>query len=125
MTSLSEKITHPSSRTLQRRTKRNVYYRAIKSIKHKQLIAQKVILLVQSIRSLMPKLGTRKLYYMLKEELKLLGVGRDKLFRILKVNHMLIKPKRSYHITTDSHHRFRKHKNLMCTMEIKYLNRFG
>jgi len=26
---------------------------------------------------------------------------------------MLIKQKRSYHITTDSHHRFRKHKNLV------------
>ena len=32
------------------------------------------------------------------------------MFRILKANHMLIKPKKSYHITTDSHHRFRKHK---------------
>jgi len=74
---------------------------------------------VQSKRGLMPKLGIRKLYYMLKDELKLIGVGRDKLFRILKANHMLIKPKRSYHITTDSHHRFRKHKNLVCTMEIE------
>ncbi len=32
---------------------------------------------------------------------------------------MLIKPKRSYHITTDSHHRFRKHKNLITTIEIE------
>ena len=65
----------------------------------------------------MPKLGTRKLYYMLKEKLSVSGVGRDKLFRILRANHMLIKPKRSYHITTDSHHRFRKHKNLVNTIE--------
>jgi transposase InsO family protein len=46
-------------------------------------------------------------------------VGRDKLFRILKANHMLIKRKRSYHITTDSHHRFRKHKNIVSTLEIR------
>jgi transposase InsO family protein len=50
---------------------------------------------------------------MLKEELKPLGVGRDMLFRILKANHLLIKPNRKYHITTNSHHRFRKHKNLI------------
>ena len=46
-------------------------------------------------------------------------MGRDKLFRILRANHMLIIPKKSYHITTDSHHRFRKHKNLVNTMEIE------
>jgi len=66
----------------------------------------------------MPRLGTRKLYYLLQEELEVLGVGRDKLFSILKANHMLIKPKRSYHITTNSHHRFRKHKNCIEHLEI-------
>jgi len=77
-----------------------------------------VIALVQSVRIKMPKLGTRKLYHILKHELSLLKIGRDKLFRILKANHMLIKPKRAYQITTNSHHRFRKHKNLVNTMEI-------
>jgi len=67
----------------------------------------------------MPKLGARKLYYLLKDDLSTLNVGRDKLFRILRANHMLIKPKKNYHITTDSHHRFRKHKNLVSTLEIE------
>ncbi len=31
---------------------------------------------------------------------------------------MLIKPQRQYHITTDSHHRFRKHKNLIEGYEV-------
>lgn len=66
----------------------------------------------------MPRLGTRKLYAILKNDLKLLGVGRDQLFSILKANKMLIKPTRSYHITTDSHHRFRNHKNLIEELEI-------
>ena len=66
----------------------------------------------------MPRLGTRKLYHMLKASLEPLSVGRDKLFRILKANHLLIKPKRSYHITTDSHHRFRKHKDLTIDMKV-------
>ena len=69
--------------------------------------------MVISIRTIMPKIGTRKLYHMLSNNLKTLGVGRDMLFRILKANHMLIEPKRSYHITTNSHHRFKKHKNLI------------
>ena len=66
----------------------------------------------------MPRLGTRKLYYLLEDKLKKIKVGRDKLFRILKVNHLLIIPKKSYHITTDSHHRFRKHKNIVCNLKI-------
>ncbi|PHR69857.1 MAG: hypothetical protein COA67_09190 [Lutibacter sp.] len=67
----------------------------------------------------MPRLGTRKLYHILKAQLRLLNIGRDKLFIILKANRLLIKPKRSYHITTDSHHRFRKHKNLVNILEIE------
>jgi len=59
----------------------------------------------------MPKIGTRKLYYLLEQDLKELNVARDKLFKILKANQLLIKPKKKYHITTNSHHRFRKHKN--------------
>lgn len=66
----------------------------------------------------MPKIGTRKLYYLLEEELKELKVGRDKLFTILKANNLLIKPKRKYHVTTNSHHRFRKHKNQIKQIEI-------
>lgn len=55
---------------------------------------------------------------LLQNELQVLNVGRDKLLRILKANHMLIKPKRSFHVTTDSHHRFRKHKNIVSSLEI-------
>ena len=92
---------------------RQVYYRAITSRRKRQAVAGEVIELVQRIRIEQPRLGTRKLYHILKVELQELGVGRDRLFAILKANKMLIKPKRSYHITTNSHHRFRKHKNLI------------
>jgi len=74
---------------------------------------------VRDIRMIMPRLGGRKLYFLLKDQLSILKVGRDKLFRILRANHMLIKPKKRYHVTTDSHHRFRKHKNLISTLEIE------
>ena len=73
----------------------------------------------------MPRLGTRKLYYLLADDLKTLRVGRDKLFRILRANQLLIIPKKSYHITTDSHHRFRKHKNNVCNLKINRPEKFG
>lgn len=92
---------------------RQVYYRRIRAVKRRKSRAVQVIELVESIRLQMPKIGTRKLYFILEDELKRLNVGRDMLFRILKANHMLIQPKRRYHITTNSHHRFRKHKNLI------------
>jgi transposase InsO family protein len=69
--------------------------------------------MVMEVRQQMPRIGTRKLYYLLQDQLMDLGVGRDRLFAILKANHMLIRPKRSFRRTTDSYHRFRKHKNLI------------
>ena len=72
-----------------------------------------VLSLVMGIRRLMPRIGTRKLYYLLEESLTALGVGRDRLFDILRANHMLIVPRRQYHQTTNSKHMFYKHKNLV------------
>lgn len=92
---------------------RQVYYRNIRSADRRKATAQQVVDLVNDIRVQMPRIGTRKLYYLLQADLRALGVGRDLLFRILKANHMLIVPKRQYHVTTNSHHRFRKHKNLI------------
>lgn len=61
----------------------------------------------------MPRIGSRKLYHILYKDLRLLKVGRDRLFSIIKANHMDIIPKRAYHITTNSYHRFYKHKNIV------------
>lgn len=98
---------------------RQVYYRSQKRKEKKQLIASQVIELVNGLRRKMPKLGTKKIYHKLQDSLKVLGVGRDKLFDILRANGLLIKPKKQYHVTTDSHHRFKKHKNLVEDVEIK------
>jgi putative transposase len=92
---------------------RQVYYRSKQSVKRGQATAFLAVAMVHEIRREMPRLGTRKLYYLLRERLNRIGVGRDRLFSILKANHLLIKPVRSYRKTTDSHHRFHKHKNLV------------
>lgn len=62
--------------------------------------------MVKTIRIEMPRVETRKLYHTLYPSLK--KIGRDRFFDILRANHMLIQPPRSYHVTTNSHHRFRK-----------------
>lgn len=97
---------------------RQVYYRSTKRSKASKNKAEQVVELVERIRIKMPKIGGRKLYFMLNESLKMLKIGRDKFFEILRANHLLIAPKRSYHITTNSHHRFRKHKNLVLDYQI-------
>jgi transposase InsO family protein len=97
---------------------RQVYYRRIRRKIVKQDKAEQVILMVDAIRKIMPRIGTRKLYYLLSDKLLLMKIGRDKFFDILRANHLLIQPKRSYHITTNSHHRFRKHENLILDLEI-------
>jgi transposase InsO family protein len=92
---------------------RQAYYRSFWSVEIKTDIAQKVIALVGDVRKRMPKIGGLKLYHILKEPLQNLGVGRDKLFLILRNNQLLNYPKRRYHVTTNSYHRFKKHKNLI------------
>lgn len=98
---------------------RQVYYRAIKAQITGQETANKVIEIVRKVRLRQRKVGTRKLYDMCTDEFKYIKVGRDRLFKILKANHLLIKPKRQYHITTDSHHRFHKYKNIVKDLGIE------
>lgn len=97
---------------------RQVYYRSISRRNCKQTKAEHVVSMVMDIRKTMPRIGVRKLYYMLLEKLQALHIGRDKFFAILRANHLLIQARRSYHVTTNSHHRFRKHQNLVLAMTI-------
>jgi len=63
----------------------------------------------------MPRLGTRKLHYLIADELKgrHIKLGRDRLFDFLRSEHLLIKPRKSYTKTTWSKHWLRKHPNLL------------
>lgn len=76
--------------------------------------------LVQTVRMHMPCLGTRKLYYLLKEEFvrKGIKVGRDALFDYLRAEHLLIKPRKNYTKTTQSKHWLRKYPNLLKEQQI-------
>ena len=76
--------------------------------------------MITSKRMKMPRLGTRKLYYLLQNEIKQAGVkiGRDGLFSYLKWENMLIKPAKNYTATTNSKHWLRKYPNLYLDCEL-------
>lgn len=69
----------------------------------------------------LPKLGTRKLYYLLKEQLIKEGIklGRDALFAYLKREKMLICRQKKYVKTTFSKHWLRKHPNLLKDLKVE------
>ncbi|AJG17656.1 Mobile element protein [Cupriavidus basilensis] len=71
--------------------------------------------MVTEVRLRQPRLGTRKLQRVLQAPLAKadIRVGRDRLFDVLRAARLLVKPHRAYHKTTNSHHRFRCHPNLL------------
>lgn len=98
---------------------RQKYYRYKAKIEAKQELVEQVISLLQPIRNQMPRIGGKKLYYLLYNDLKSLKVGRDKFFNILRANNLLIRPRKCYHKTTNSFHRFKKHKNKLESTRIQ------
>lgn len=69
---------------------------------------------VRQVRLRQPRVGTRKLHYLLQgQDDGGLKVGRDRLFQILAEHRLLVQPRRAYHKTTHSFHRFYRHPNLL------------
>ena len=68
----------------------------------------------------MPRLGTRKLYELIKPELQRqdIKLGRDALFDYLRAEGLLVKPKKRYIKTTFSKHWMKKHPNLYKELRI-------
>jgi putative transposase len=71
--------------------------------------------LVREQRMTQPKVGTRKLHHLLQIPMqeRNIKMGRDALFHLLRQARLLVLPRRAYHKTTNSHHRFYKHPNLL------------
>jgi transposase InsO family protein len=69
----------------------------------------------------MPRLGTRKLYYLLKSTFvdQGLKIGRDGLFDYMRREHLLVKPLKTYTKTTNSKHWLRKYPNLLQSIKIE------
>lgn len=99
---------------------RQGYYDRMRATKSNEINKDKIMELVLQKRQRMPRLGTRKLHYLLKDELKREGIkmGRDKFFELLGTTDMLVKRRRSYTRTTNSKHWMMKYPNLIKELDI-------
>lgn len=103
---------------------RQSYYKVFAS-KVKQSNDQSALhSLVQPIRHIMPRVGGKKLYFMIQPNMseKRIKIGRDRFFKWLKHNDLLISPKKRYVNTTQSHHRFWIYDNLTRTVNLTQSN---
>ena len=99
---------------------RQAVYKRLARARLRQQELEPVIELVKEIRRPLRRLGTRKLYYLIKPELEKRGIklGRDGLFTLLRERKLLIKPQKSYTKTTHSKHWLRKHPNLLADSQV-------
>ncbi|MCF5877908.1 IS3 family transposase [Aeromonas veronii] len=93
---------------------RQAYYKRNRVADERHAQGLQVVRFVRQVRLRQPRVGTRKLHYLLQgQDDDGLKVGRDRLFQILAEHRLLVQPKRAYHKTTHSFHRFYRHPNLL------------
>lgn len=92
---------------------RQSYYKQHKLQSSNEHIKEAIKQLVCNQRKLLPRIGTRKLYKLIKPVMDSEGIkaGRDRLFDVLREKGLLIKPRRQYIQTTNSKHWLRKYPN--------------
>ena len=99
---------------------RHAYYdylwRKESTLVKEDIILQEVI----NIRKDLPRLGTRKLHYVIQNKLisHQINFGRDYLFDLLSEHKLLIRQRKRKAITTDSRHWMRKYSNLVKGLEV-------
>ena len=93
---------------------RQAFYKSIKSSQSELIMDELIIHEVINIRKTQPKIGSRKLFYLLGDFMKEhnIEMGRDAFVNVLRENRLLIRKRRSRKpITTFSNHPFRKYSN--------------
>ncbi len=94
---------------------RQGYYKNLQQEERDHLEQSLILEQVQEIRYDHPKMGGKKLYHLTLQNMREMGLkmGRDKFFDLLRKNRMLVKRRRKYAVTTQSHHRYRVHGNAL------------
>ena len=79
-----------------------------------------IVELVKAERAIQPRIGGKKLYYMFKSELQAAGVdiGRDRFFKVLGANNLLLDPLPKAPRTTNSRHCLPVFRNILKEMDI-------
>ncbi len=80
-----------------------------------QLCNEVVLKLVKAIRKVHPRIGVRKIYDLIEDDLYRNGIkmGRDKLFSLMADNQLLIRKRKRRTVTTNSYHHYKKYPNLI------------
>ena len=101
---------------------KQAYYKRIKTSNENEIQTAKIKEMITPIRKKMTKCGGKKLLIHIQDELKMQNIkmGRDKFFKLLRVNHLLVKKTKRYHITTDSKHFFYKSPNRIKDLDIAH-----
>jgi transposase InsO family protein len=104
--------------------KRQSQYKFMRKENMVYLQAAIVLKLVDEIRKDLPRIGTKKIYHMIKQPLKEHGIkmGRDKLFTLFADYDLLIRRKKRRPMTTDSDHPFFKYGNLVRCITVVRIN---
>jgi putative transposase len=94
---------------------KQAYYKSTRHLKENQMRKQIAKEKVMEVRKKMPRLGGRKLYYLLAKDFRAthLHIGRDKLFDLLREENLLVQKRKKYTRTTQSRHWMRTYANLV------------
>lgn len=98
---------------------RQNYYAARRQRHRREIDEDLVVELVKQERHVQPRLGTRKLLFLLQPDLEEAGVnmGRDRFFELLRARGLLVERKRSWPKTTNSRHTLPVFRNLLIDRE--------
>lgn len=92
---------------------RQAYYKGLQECEKKAIEQELIMDLVRGIRTGNKKMGGKKLYSLLQEDIHRIDatIGRDKFFDLLRGWGLLVVRRRKYAVTTQSWHRFRVYTN--------------
>jgi len=98
---------------------RQNYYKQRRRRKRREVDESLIVSLVRRERQQQPRLGCRKIYRLIREELSDSGVeiGRDRMFEVLRNQGMLVKPLPKAPRTTFSRHSLPVYRNLIAELE--------
>jgi transposase InsO family protein len=101
---------------------KQAYHQRIKRENERNDRNQTILSMVDEVRKVHPRSGTRKLMIYIGAELSRAGIkiGRNTLNTLLRENNLLVKKTKRFHITTDSHHYFYKSPNILKETELTH-----
>jgi len=98
---------------------RQAFYQYQKATEKVLIESHIVYQMVLNIRKDHPRMGTRKIYHMIKPDLQRFDIkmGRDALFDLIAENNLKVTKRKRRYVTTNSNHVFKRYPNLIKDLE--------